>query len=68
MKLIYLITNLCFPLVRFVKCPPTSATLGWDRPGVGQAALYMFLEAIVLFVFIILIEVWCSLFLIIEVT
>jgi len=51
------VTNLCFSLVRFFQCPPTSATLGWDRPGVGQAALYMFLEAVVLFVFIILAEV-----------
>lgn len=32
-------------------------TLAWDRPGVGQAALYMFMEAIVLCVLIILIEV-----------
>lgn len=32
-------------------------TLAWDRPGVGQAALYMFIEAIVLSVIIILIEV-----------
>ena len=64
MKLIYLTTNLCFSLVRFIKCPPTSTTLGWDRPGVGQAALYMFFEAVVLFVFIILVEVSCSLFLI----
>lgn len=32
-------------------------TLAWDRPGVGQAALYMFIEAIVLSVLIILIEV-----------
>ncbi|KAJ7372892.1 hypothetical protein OS493_016821 [Desmophyllum pertusum] len=31
-------------------------TLAWDRPGVGQAALYMFIEAIVLSVLIILIE------------
>ena len=38
-------------------CPRTSGALGWDRPGVGQAALYMFLEAIVLFILIILIEV-----------
>ena len=67
MKLICLITNLCFSLVRFSKCAPTSATLGWDRPGVGQAALYMFLEAVVLFVFIILIEVLRSVFFIIVV-
>ncbi|KAL9959228.1 hypothetical protein ACROYT_G036325 [Oculina patagonica] len=40
----------------FSHCPKTSASLAWDRPGVGQATLYMFLEAIVLFVFIILIE------------
>ena len=52
----YLITDLCLSLVRFTECP-TSATLGWDRPGVGQAALYMFLEAVVLFILIILVEV-----------
>lgn len=61
--LLDLITERCFCLVRFMECP-TSATLGWDRPGVGQTALYMFVEAVVLFVFIILLEVWCSLFLI----
>ncbi|XP_078344110.1 phospholipid-transporting ATPase ABCA3-like [Oculina patagonica] len=34
----------------------TDNALAWDRPGVGQAALYMFMEAVVLSVLIILIE------------
>ena len=31
--------------------------LEWDRPGVGQIALYMFIEAVVLMVLTLLIEV-----------
>ncbi|KAM7436905.1 hypothetical protein ABFA07_013407 [Porites harrisoni] len=37
-------------------CTSTKNVLDWDRPGVGQATLYMFVEAIVLFLFILLIE------------
>ncbi|KAJ7376779.1 hypothetical protein OS493_032513 [Desmophyllum pertusum] len=37
-------------------CQFTRDSLAWKRPGVGQAALYMFIEAIVLFVLLILIE------------
>ncbi|KAM7427451.1 hypothetical protein ABFA07_021424 [Porites harrisoni] len=37
-------------------CTWTKNVLDWDRPGVGQATLYMFVEAIVLFLFILLIE------------
>ncbi|CAH3155546.1 unnamed protein product, partial [Porites evermanni] len=39
-----------------IPCTSTKNVLDWDRPGVGQATLYMFVEAIVLFLFILLIE------------
>ena len=48
----------CYYHCRFrTSCPTVRDALDWDRPGVGQAVLYMFLESIVLFVVIILIEV-----------
>ena len=49
---------MCYYHCRFKSfCPTPRPALDWERPGAGQAALYMFLEAIVLFVVIILIEV-----------
>ena len=35
----------------------TDHALAWERPGIGQMALYMFLEAVVLFILVLLIEV-----------
>lgn len=35
----------------------TDHALDWERPGIGQMALYMFVEGIVLFVLVLLIEV-----------
>ena len=35
----------------------TDHALDWERPGIGQMALYMFLEGLVLFILVLLIEV-----------
>lgn len=35
----------------------TDHGLTWERPGIGQMVLYMFVEAVVLFVLVLLIEV-----------
>ena len=35
----------------------TENALDWERPGIGQMALYMFLEGLVLFILVLLIEV-----------
>ena len=35
----------------------TDNSLSWERPGIGQMALYLFVEALVLFILVLLIEV-----------
>ena len=35
----------------------TANALDWERPGIGQMALYMFLEGFILFILVLLIEV-----------
>ena len=35
----------------------TANALDWERPGIGQMALYMFLEGLILFILVLLIEV-----------
>ena len=35
----------------------TDHGLSWERPGIGQMVLYMFVEAVVLFILVLLIEV-----------
>lgn len=35
----------------------TDHGLTWERPGIGQMVLYMFVEAVVLFILVLLIEV-----------
>lgn len=35
----------------------TDHGLSWERPGIGQMALYLFVEGLVLFILVLLIEV-----------
>ena len=35
----------------------TDNALDWERPGIGQMALFMFVEGLVLFILVLLVEV-----------